>query len=201
MIEKSTNEIPLEALPIKEKKGRNVIYDPSNPDIMNWLNNTWTFGYNPLAADHAYHSNKMLLKIDDGTPYIYSDPSHAYDHYQNNRSEKPKYLVHITQSGWVEYALKENDGWIGAQDQTWTASHDPRRWWGGKFPDGFTFSKPAERFVELMFDVRILNEMGLQEEKAKGSDDYYVFKGRLPLAALVPTSKAYLKQVLGFEVK
>jgi hypothetical protein len=193
--------IPREALPIIEKAGRDIIYDPADPAVKEWLNDNWHFGYNPLAADSAHFSTKMSLHLVGGSTYNYSDPSHAYDHYRKNLGDNyPKYLVHNTQAGWVEYALAKNAGFIGKQDEVWTGAHDPRRWWGGVFPEDFEFTKPEGRFVELMFDATVLKNMGRVATTA-GDGDYYLFESRLPLQALVETSKAYVEQVLGFEVK
>jgi hypothetical protein len=100
----------------------------------------------------------------------------------------------------VEYALAQTAGQIGKENEVWTGSHDPRKWWGGAFPEGFQFTKPQGRFVEQMFDATVLSEMGLLGKNLEGSD-YYVFNHKLPLQALVETSKAYVEQVLGFEIK
>lgn len=191
--------MPLEALPFT-KEGRNRIYNPSDPLIKSWLKNKWQFGYNPLAVDKTDYSTVMQLSLPDGQKYSYSEPGHSYEHYRQNKDgQPPKFLVHVTKAGWIEYALKKNEGMIGKDDKTWTGSHDPHRWWGGSFPDNFEFTQPPDRFVELMFDAEKLREAGYEGRTVPDSD-YYIFDRKLPLEALVPTSKAYLSQVLDFTI-
>ena len=203
MSEVGENKSSLEiaALPTLENKRGFAIYDPANPEVRSFLKDKWKFGYNPLAYDDVDLSRQLRLRLPDGPSYDYSEPNHSYAYYRRNKHSDneenvvyPNFLVHITKAGWIEYALRNNDGKIG-KDNVWTGSHDPHRWWGGKFPDGFDFKNPPDRFVELMFDAEQLKEKGLIG-KRQPYTDYYVFDAQLPLTSLVPTSRAYLEQVL-----
>lgn len=192
--------IRLEGLPIVAKERDNQVYDSRDPEVQRWLREHWIFGYNPLAASKNKDATAIRIYPLDGRTYDYQDPTHAFGYYQQNLDENlPNFLVHNTQSGWVEYAIRENDGFIGKEKEIWTASSDPQRWWGGKFPDDYKFQQPSTRFVELVFDAGILKQEGFIPRKAPRSD-YFVFDKRLPLKALVPTSKAYLSQVMNLNI-
>ena len=62
-------------------------------------------------------------------------------------------------------------------------------------PEGYEFQQPEQRFVELIFDANILKQDGFIPKHIFESG-YFVFDKRIPLKALVPTSKAYVSQVL-----
>jgi len=198
--DREQKSVELHQLPI-ERHAKDLLYNPQNPIVQKWLQEHWTFGYNPLAVDNEFESTKVLLKLPDGSSYHYSDPSHSFTYYRQNRDENnPNFLVHLTQTGWLEIALALQGGNIGKENETWTASFDPQRWWPGSFPSDFTFTKPPERFIELMFDAEQLRSMGIAAEKAP-STNYFLFRQRLPLKALVATSKAYIEQVLNFNIE
>ncbi len=193
-----------DTLPSISKESGLTVFDPKDSLVQEWLKDQWEWGYNPLAAAGHPKSTAMRITLPDGSTYDYNDPSHAYKYYRQNKfdqegSDRPNFLVHITQSGWVEYAIRENGGMIGKSDGTWTGSHDPHRWWGGAFPEGYQFEQPEQRFIELMFDAKSLREAGY-EPKLVPNSDYFVFISKLPLQHLVPSSKAYLSQVMNLEV-
>lgn len=190
----------LEALPRVAEENGNRVYDSNDPLVQQWLREHWTFGYNPLAVAKTKDSTAIRLHLPDGNTYDYQEPSHAYELYRKNRNDDlPNYLVHATQGGWIEIALRENGGFIGKENEIYTSSHDPHRWWGGNFPKGYDFQQPEGRFAELMFDASILRQEGFIPRHSPQSD-YFIFNRRLPLKALIPTSKAYISQVMKLDV-
>ena len=190
----SKEKLSVSNLPILERTASGVVYDANDTIIQEFLRNQWTSGFNPLiqVAGRDLLDRKLLrLKVGDSyIDYAYLETGDTF--LADNKKHNPRFLSHHTKSGWIELALENHSEKVGS----WAYTYSSRGPWGMRkqFPPGSKFLLPSDRFVELIFNAEtILKEI---KHQTNGSD--YRFEEKLPLSELVPSSKAYLKQVMGF---
>lgn len=185
-----------------EIEGNKKIYKASDPDVQTYLRTYWLRGSCDLAMESKNNSDSYIVLATENGDFRYSNNNHMY-HYlsQNKVNQLPKYLIHMTQSGWVERAIRENNSQMGTPtDGLWTGRDLPMAIQRRQPFTNYSYTQPPLRNVDLIFDVEKIKNTGIHVPMPNEDDGYVHFINTVPLNTLTDTSIAYLEQVMGFGV-